>query len=184
MNTEHKSNTPTEIRDLWQTPKALFDYYDKRFSFNLDMAASRENTLCQQFVDEHLDALSMDTIRNYICEDTGNLSDLHDTPAAIWCNPPYSDIMPWVSQCVNISNDFRVPVVMLIPADTSVKWFKAAFKNCSECHFISGRISFINAETQKPVSGNNKGSVVFVFDPNSPFKSQVCLLERDEIMGK
>ena len=25
MNTEHKSNTPTEIRDLWKTPKFVFD---------------------------------------------------------------------------------------------------------------------------------------------------------------
>lgn len=73
--------------------------------------------------------------------------------------------------------------MMLIPADTSVKWFKLAFESCSECHFISGRISFINAETKKPVNGNNKGSVVFVFDPKSPFKSQVCLIDRNEIMG-
>lgn len=181
MNTEHKSNTPTEIRDLWQTPEFVFDYYDKRFGFNLDLAASRDNALCEQFIDEHLDALKIDTVRNYICEENGNLSDLYNTPAKIWCNPPYSDIMPWVSQCVNISNNFRVPVVMLLPADTSVKWFKAAFKNCTECHFISGRLSFINAETQKPVSGNNKGSVVFIFDPNSPVKQSVHLIDRDSM---
>ncbi|QZI90837.1 hypothetical protein MYOV066v1_p0059 [Vibrio phage PS15B.3] len=182
MSTEHKSNTPTEIRDLWQTPQALFDYYDKRFGFTLDLAASEDNKLCSQFIGKDEDALSRDVVDEKIYR--FNNADYENQGMAIWCNPPYSDIMPWVNQCVNISNDHRVPVVMLIPADTSVKWFKAAFKNCSECHFISGRISFINAETQKPVSGNNKGSVVFVFDPNSPFKSQVCLLERDEIMGK
>ncbi|AUR96350.1 DNA N-6-adenine-methyltransferase [Vibrio phage 1.223.O._10N.261.48.A9] len=180
MNTEHKSNTPTEIRDLWQTPKALFDYYDKRFGFNLDMAASHKNHLCNYYLTEEEDALShstMDGVLDVIGENTGE-------NGVVFCNPPYSDLMPWVSAVVNYSLAFNTTFVMLIPADTSVKWFKAALKNCSECHFISGRISFINAETQKPVSGNNKGSVVFVFDPNSPFKSQVCLLERDEIMGK
>ena len=25
MNTDHKSNTPGEIRDLWQTPKFVFN---------------------------------------------------------------------------------------------------------------------------------------------------------------
>lgn len=179
MNTEHKSNTPTEIRDLWQTPKALFDYYDKRFGFTVDMAASKENKLCEWFFSEDNDALNKENI-----SDTVNYLYGEEVKPSFWCNPPYSDIMPWVNQCINISNNHKVPVVMLIPADTSVKWFKAAFNNCSECHFISGRISFINAETQKPVSGNNKGSVVFIFDPKSPFKSQVCLLERDEIMGK
>ncbi|AUR81452.1 DNA N-6-adenine-methyltransferase [Vibrio phage 1.005.O._10N.286.48.F2] len=169
MNTEHKSNTPTEIRDLWQTPKALFDYYDKRFGFEWDLAASKTNHLCDWYCSE---------------DDSAFEQSNSGFDGAVFCNPPYSETAKWVDLCVNISQQSRVPVVMLIPADTSVKWFKAAFKNCSECHFISGRISFINAETQKPVSGNNKGSVVFVFDPNSPFKSQVCLLERDEIMGK
>ncbi|AUR86564.1 DNA N-6-adenine-methyltransferase [Vibrio phage 1.086.O._10N.222.51.F8] len=180
MNTEHKSNTPTEIRDLWQTPKALFDYYDKRFGFNLDMAASEKNHLCKYYLTEQMNSLDPSSVSTAI----NTVWMMEKKSPAIFLNPPYSNLNPWVDAAIKCSNKHKVPVVMLIPADTSVKWFKAAFKNCSECHFISGRISFINAETQKPVSGNNKGSVVFVFDPNSPFKSQVCLLERDEIMGK
>ncbi len=173
MNTEHKSNTPTEIRDLWRTPKGILHHYAKRFDFDCDVAASFENTFVPyNHFGEQYDGM----FRDALLEDSG-------WGYRNWCNPPYSDIMPWVNKAVNEMSKGKV-TVMLIPADTSVKWFKAAFKNCSECHFISGRISFINAETQKPVSGNNKGSVVFVFDPNSPFKSQVCLLERDEIMGK
>lgn len=30
MNTEHKSNTPEVIRDLWQTPIKLFKYINRR----------------------------------------------------------------------------------------------------------------------------------------------------------
>lgn len=161
----HNSKTELSNRDLWQTPKALFDYYDKRFAFKMDVAASKDNSLCESFINEQMDALS--------CYwSTSN-----------WLNPPYSDISPWIKKTIG-EMERGCLTVMLIPADTSVKWFKLAFNNCSECHFISGRISFINAETQKPVSGNNKGSVVFIFDPKSPFKSQVCLLDRDEVMGK
>lgn len=85
--------------------------------------------------------------------------------------------------CVEYAEMYGVTVVMLIPADTSVQWFKYAFDNCTECHLISGRLSFINAETQKPVIGNNKGSVVFIFDPKSPVKQSVHLIDRDSMKG-
>ena len=167
MNTEHKSNTPTEIRDLWQTPKFVFDYYDRRFGFNCDAACSDENKL----VSEHW--LTVEDNALHYSTDWGGVN---------WCNPPYSDIMPWVNKAVEQYEEGKT-VVMLIPADTSVKWFKKAFDNCTECHFISGRLSFINAETQKPVSGNNKGSVVFIFDPKSPVKQSVHLIDRDSMRG-
>ncbi|AUR96579.1 DNA N-6-adenine-methyltransferase [Vibrio phage 1.226.O._10N.261.48.E5] len=162
MNTEHKSSTPIEIRDLWMTPGFIFDYYNRRFNFTCDVAASCENALCESFYTEEDNSLSQDWFM------------------VNWCNPPYSKIMPWVEKAVSeMSNGNKT--VMLIPADTSVKWFKLAFDNCSECHFISGRLSFVNEATKKPVSGNNKGSVVFVFDPSSPFKSQTVLIDRDSM---
>jgi len=158
------SKTVETIRDLWQTPDFVFEYYDNRFNFQFDVAASQENSLCENFYNEQHNALS----------------DRCSWDGPNWCNPPYSDIMPWVEKAVSEMGKGRL-TVMLIPADTSVKWFNKAFDNCSECHFISGRLAFINAETQKPVSGNNKGSVVFIFDPKSPFKSQTCLIDRDEM---
>lgn len=157
------SQTPVPIRDLWRTPKPIFDYYDKRFGFDCDVAANYDNRLCHIYIDEFNDALSC------------------DWQVSNWCNPPYSDVAPWINKAICEMGNGNL-TVMLIPADTSVKWFKLAFENCSECHFISGRLAFINEETGKPVSGNNKGSVVFVFDPNSPFKSQVCLIDRNEMM--
>ena len=166
MNTDHKSNTPGEIRDLWQTPKFVFNHYNKRFDFGMDVAASKENTFVElNYWTEKDDALN----QNWSV--WGN-----------WCNPPYSNIMPWVEKAIGEMKQGCL-TVMLIPADTSVKWFKKAFDNCTECHFISGRLSFINAETQKPVSGNNKGSVVFIFDPKSPVKQSVHLIDRDSMKG-
>jgi len=163
MSTEHKSNTPKEIRDLWMTPKFAFDYYDRRFDFNCDVACSDENRLVNEhWLTEEDDALHYNTGWN----------------SRNWCNPPYSKIMPWVEKAIGEMKQGKL-TVMLIPADTSVKWFKLAFENCTECHFISGRLSFINEITKQPVNGNNKGSVVFVFDPKSPFKQQVTLIERE-----
>ncbi|AUR89915.1 DNA N-6-adenine-methyltransferase [Vibrio phage 1.134.O._10N.222.52.B8] len=168
MNTEHKSNTPVEIRDLWMTPGFIFDYYNRRFNFTCDVACSDENRLVRD---------------HWLTEDDNALFYGTDWHTRNWCNPPYSNIRPWVEKAINEMSSGRL-TVMLIPADTSVKWFKLAFDNCSECHFISGRLSFVNGATKKPVSGNNKGSVVFVFDPSSPFKSQTALISRDEMKGE
>ena len=181
MSTEHKSNTPTEIRDLWQTPQFVFDYYDRRFGFEIDLAASANNALCDEYCTEQEDALLHDTFQDKLY----NLGLIEDgaeyNKPSVWCNPPYSDLTPWVSKCVEYAKTYGATIVMLIPADTSVKWFKHAFENCTECHFISGRLAFTNADTQKPVSGNNKGSAVFIFDPKSPVKRHVELIDRDSM---
>lgn len=161
----HDSKTPEPIRDLWRTPTAVFEYYNKRFDFTTDVAASFENKLCQKCYTAEFSALDCDRAWGY----------------SNWCNPPYSDVTPWIQKALEQKERGRL-TVMLLPADTSVKWFKLAFENCSECHFISGRLAFINEETGKPVSGSNKGSVIFVFDPYSPIKRAVSLIDRNEIM--
>lgn len=154
------SKTKETIRDLWQTPDYLFDFYDKRFNFTTDVAASIYNRKCLDHRSEKFDGL---------------LTGWGDRN---WCNNPYSNTSEWVQKAIEQMELGRL-TAMLIPADTSVKWFKLAFDSCTECHFISGRLAFINAETQKPVSGNNKGSVVFIFDPKSPVKKHVELIDRE-----
>lgn len=140
------SKTEQGIRDLWQTPKAIFNTLNKEFNFVCDVAASNENKLCKMYFDE-----------------AGNALDpLCDWFKSNWCNPPYSNIMPWI-QKAKIEHEKGKTIVMLVPADTSVKWFKEAYNSCNEVRFISGRLAFINAETQKPVKGNNKGSVLFIW---------------------
>lgn len=47
MSTENKSFTPKEIKDLWQTPKVLFNNLNKEFEFNFDVCASHENKLVE-----------------------------------------------------------------------------------------------------------------------------------------
>lgn len=174
------SNTPESIRDSWRTPKEVFDYYNKRFNFTIDMAASKDNHLCDYYIDRENDALLHSTFD----EALDQIGSEQHQEGVVWCNPPYSDCMSWCAMVVEYVDTYKVPIVMLLPADTSVKWFKLAYENCTECHFISGRLAFINEETKKPVSGNNKGSVVFIFDPNSPIKQAVSLIDRDMIYGK
>ena len=159
MNTENKSFTEKEIKDLWQTPIEIFETLNKEFKFNCDVAASEKNNLCSKYIDEEKDALKCNW-------GTSN-----------WCNPPYSNINPWVDKAI-LEHEKGNNTVMLVPSDTSVQWFKKAFDNCSEVRFISGRISFINCETGKPVNGNNKGSVLFIW--SNKF-DKVSLINRSDL---
>lgn len=163
INTEHKSSTTVNIRDLWQTPKEVFNKLNEEFNFICDVAASNENSLCDQFIGEKEDSLGE-----------------HRWLSSNWCNPPYSNITPWVEKSVEQHQQGKT-IVMLVPADTSVKWFKLAYDSCNEVRFISGRISFINADTQKPVNGNNKGSVLFIWRGHAPKNSHtVTLINRGD----
>ena len=165
MKTENKSFTPVNIRDLWQTPKALFNKLDAEFDFVCDVAASDENSLCDMWITEEQDSFNTSwSFRN-------------------WCTPPYSNITPWVVKSIEQHRQGKT-IVMLVPADTSGKWFKLAYESCNEVRFISGRISFVNSATQKPVNGNNKGSVLFIWRANAPKNSHtVTLIDRDQLMG-
>jgi len=166
MNTENKSFTPVNIRDLWQTPKEIFNKLDDEFQFDCDVAASDQNYLCEKyFTDSELNGA--------FDNDWGRMN---------WCNPPYSNITPWVQEVIWWYQNRGKGTVMLVPADTSVKWFKLAYESCDEVRLISGRISFINLATQKPVNGNNKGSVLFVWNalPNTSNNQKVSLINRDD----
>lgn len=168
MSTEHKSNTPKEIKDLYQTPLSLFQSLDKEFNFNVDVAASSENSLVYSYFDEETNGLIYDWSR-----------------LTCWCNPPYSNIMPWVEKAAKESKK-GATVVMLVPADPSVKWFKRAWETANEVRFINGRISFIGARTGLPVKGNNKGSVLIIWRPEPLFYANptVKLISREDLINE
>ncbi|MGF1727032.1 phage N-6-adenine-methyltransferase [Photobacterium nomapromontoriensis] len=145
------SKTPPEHRDLWRTPPPVFNYFNRKFAFSADIAASAENTLCKHFYSEENSALDQDW----------------DVPplSYVWCNPPYSNIGPWVKQTAS-QNKRGIGCVMLVPADQSVGWFKTAIQTAAQNIIVTGgRLAFISAATGMPVSGNNKGSQALIWAP-------------------
>lgn len=45
-----------------------------------------------------------------------------------------------------------------------------------------GRISFINAGTNKPVNGNNKGSMLLIWRPFTHPRRTITTVNRDDLM--
>ncbi|EFN9166760.1 phage N-6-adenine-methyltransferase [Escherichia coli] len=164
------SNTPADQRDLWRTPPALFASLDAEFCFQLDAAAAH-NALCRKFITAEQNTLETPW------------ADYLSIPGYVWLNPPYSDITPFVKKAAAESAN-QIGTVMLVPADTSVGWFKEAIQTASEVRFITaGRLAFINPVTGKPVSGNNKGSMLIIWRPYPRTHCHFATVDRHELMA-
>lgn len=98
-----KSNTAAHDKDCWQTPLWLFDALDIEFGFWLDSAASDKNALCAHWLTEADDALNSEWVSH----------------GAIWNNPPYSNIRPWVEKAAEQCIQQRQTVWQMSDVDRS-----------------------------------------------------------------
>ncbi|HBS7908561.1 TPA: phage N-6-adenine-methyltransferase [Klebsiella pneumoniae] len=144
------SKTPKNERDYWQAPIEIFNALDREFGFWLDAAASESNALCAHYLTELDDSLNSEWT----------------SYGAIWCNPPYSDIGPWVEKAAEQSRAQSQAVVMLLPADISTGWFISAMQSADELRLITGgRVQFVPASVTGKRKSNPKGSLLFIWRP-------------------
>lgn len=114
--------------------------------FDLDVAASAENAKAARF---------------YTAADDGLQQAW---PGVVWCNPPYSDISPWVRKAWDEFDAGRATsIAMLLPANrTEQKWWQEHIEPrrdqpgaCLSVYFLAGRLRFGHPEGwQVPVKGN------------------------------
>lgn len=163
-----KSNTSAADKDAWQTPLWLFDALDIEFGFWLDAAASAKNALCAHWLTEADNALNAEW----------------KSHGAIWCNPPYSNIRPWVDKAAEQCIQQRQPVVMLVPEDMSVGWFSQALETVDEVRVITdGRINFIEPSTGQEKKGNSKGSMLLIWRPFIRSRQLITTVSKPALMA-
>jgi phage N-6-adenine-methyltransferase len=150
--------------DLWRTPKEVFKYFNDRYDFQCDVAASDDNHLDDCYITEERDALNC-CWAEFVCR--GDYA---------WCNPPYSNPLPWVQKAIKESQVWGVGSVILLNCDLSVEWSSLLVKlECKIIHpiasgskkdktYCNGRIAFLN-EMNEPVGENNKAQVFFIIPP-------------------
>lgn len=121
---------PNPLVDDRATTPEDFAPLHERFRFTLDVAASADNTKLPRF---------------YTVDDDGLAQDW--TGERVWCNPPYSNIEPWVEKAHGGGAEI---VVMLLPANrTEQGWWQrhvepARRRGTLEVEFLSGRMRFID----------------------------------------
>lgn len=172
----NKTTTPDAIRQKWQTPPWLFAWAVKRFGqFGVDVAAEKENSLCDAYLDEKTDALK-DGVE-WGAE--GGLA---------WCNPPYAEPLPWIVKAIQQAKERDVTTVILLNSDASTAWFKKALDAGSQVIHItsdgenSGRVAFVRADTKIAGKKNSKPSVVFVIKPKKRGEIKTEYLTQAEMM--
>lgn len=122
---------PPGSSDEWFTPWSLFRPLDEEFRFTVDVAATRENTKCDRYYSRAKSGL----LRSWLGE-------------RAWCNPPYSDITPWVSKASwEVQRGGCLLVVQLLPSRTDVAWWHdyvepARTSGHVELRFLRGRVRF------------------------------------------
>ena len=140
------TKTPRGTEDH-RTPEKLFKGLSDLFGpFDLDAAASKENTKCESFFTHEENAFFQDWFAD-----------------KVWCNPPYHNIEQWIDTAlIQLQNNKCSTIVFLLPSNrTEQRWFLKSIVNCSFIGFIRGRINF---EGPNQVKGSNSpsGSIVLV----------------------
>lgn len=124
----------------WETPQDFFDKLNKKYSFTLDVCASKDNTKCTKYFTIKEDGLKQ------------------KWSGRCWMNPPYGKtIGTWVRKAY-IESKRGVLVVCLLPARTDTKWWHNYVVK-GHIIFIEGRLKFIGAESGAPFP-----SAIVVFD--------------------
>ena len=137
----------------WRTPARIFNALNAEFSFGLDAASTRENTLCYNHITEEMDALGPTPWKNY-----------YHGYGSIWLNPPYGrGVGNWLKRAYEESQQGHT-VVCLVFASTDTHWWADWVWKAEEVRLVSGRIKFLDHEG-KPRAAAPKGSAVVIFSP-------------------
>ena len=126
---QQKKNPKVDDRG---TTAEIFDPLHERFNFTVDVAAAAHNTKLKRYFTEEDDGIR----QSWAGE-------------RVWCNPPYSDIKPWVRKAWRSISQCEV-IVMLLPANrTEQVWWQDYVEPYRDrglglsVEFIRGRLRFL-----------------------------------------
>jgi len=123
-----------------------FAEFNERFGpFTVDVAAAAHNTKCERYYDRETDGLAQDW-----------------SGERVWCNPPFSDIGPWLRKAW-ASWAATLGIVMLLPANrTEQSWWQQMVEPYRDrpnsplsVEFLPGRMRFL-APGQTAIGPNQR----------------------------
>jgi len=144
MSTEQIQASTETDRDCWETPHQLFVAIDAHFHFTLDVCARRETAKVERFFSPEDDGLAQ-SWRGETC----------------WCNPPYSNIAPWLRKAAHESIGGACTVVVLVPPWTDTRYWHEWASAASHMILLPGRVNFLLGG--RPGNGNKTPSCLLVY---------------------
>lgn len=131
--------------DEWRTPPGFFRFATAMWGpFDLDVAATKENALCVRYYTKENNALMLDWV------------------GRVWCNPPYSRILPWIRKAIFETRGPYCPIaVLLLPPNVDTEWFHLGAFHATT-YLLRGRIQFMDP-TGKNRLAPRDGNIVMTF---------------------
>ena len=142
----------TSNSDEWTTPQWLFDRLNERFQFTIDVAATRENRLCDAWYDSRDDGLTQSW-----------------EGERVFCNPPYSQISLWAHKFAFEAKSASL-IVALVPARVDTRWWQDYVAKADLVHFIRGRLRFGDSKNSAPFPS----ALAFWFGLNGICRRPTC----------
>ncbi len=125
--------------DNLATTAEVFDPLHERFGFTIDVAALPHNAKCERYFTPTVDGLKQPWAKE-----------------RVWCNPPYSNLEPWVEKAhhewrwMSLAERRQSVIVMLVPANRCEQgWWQRQVEPFRDrgkdfrVQFIAGRLRFI-----------------------------------------
>lgn len=136
------------LRQEWRTPDDFFCVLNNEFGFELDAAATRENAKCPHFLSPDTDALAEAWLDRF---------------TSVFCNPGFSNLMPWIEKAHIESARASCGVVVVVAlCSPSTRWWACAEEWATEIRLLRPRVQFEPPPGIKP-SSNARENVAVVF---------------------
>ena len=146
-------------RDCWETPIPVYDKIDHLFNFDIDVCAGENNKKAGYHFSRSDDALSI----NWAFEAFYRW-DLDIQTA--WCNPPYSDVGPWLEKAIQEARINNITTVLLTNYIVDCAYFNQHINKYAEIWLAMKRIQFEPPGNIK-ASSNSKPQQVTVITHES-----------------
>lgn len=127
--------TRREVTKSFDTPQWFFDELNAEFHFDIDVAASAENSKCKRYFTYADNALEQDWEKQ-----------------TCWCNPPFGLLRFWLKKAWEESVKGSL-VVMLAPVRSETKaWQEYVIGKKAEVRFLPYKLKFHNMKNHFPYS--------------------------------
>jgi hypothetical protein len=164
----------------WMTPIEMGTALKLEFSFELDVASSKQARRYSGEVfggewlgPDHPNEAYRDGLADVDWTDVAAESPTWRQPA-IWMNPPYSrgnrskgiqssPLEPWLKRAKHCS-DLGVPVVALLPFAPETHWWRTlVVPHVDQIRMFTHRVAFVDPATETPASGNDANHALCIY---------------------
>ncbi len=131
---------PGSSEQVVQTDHLLMRAVERRFgALHVDLAATRQNTQCAEYIDKATDSLGVAWAQNW-------------PRGRMWLNPEFNNIGEWAWKCARECLHLKKGglILLLTPASIGANWFRDYVAPHARVIALNGRLTFVGHKQPYP----------------------------------